>query len=36
MTLDFIGVGGRGGKVGGRLAVGEGLAGTIPHGQSAL
>ena len=30
MALDFIGVGGRGGKVGGRLAVGEGLAGDHP------
>ena len=36
MTLDFIGVGGRGGKVGGRRAVGEGVVGAIPLCQSAL
>ena len=36
MTLDFIGVGGRGGKVGGGLAVGEGFTGTIPLNQLAL
>lgn len=36
MTLDFIGVDGRGGKVGGGLAAEEGLAGGIPLSQSAL
>ncbi|OLF22730.1 hypothetical protein BSP75_05100 [Aeromonas sp. YN13HZO-058] len=36
MALDFIGVGGCGGKVGGWLAVEEGLAGAIPLCQSAL
>ncbi|CAJ1917915.1 hypothetical protein CKOHBEJN_03104 [Aeromonas hydrophila] len=30
MALDFIGVGGRGGKVGGWLATKEGLAGVNP------
>ena len=36
MTLDFIGVGGCGEKVEGRLTVGEGFTGTIPLRQSAL
>jgi len=36
MALDFIGVGGRGAKVGGGLAVREGFTGTIPLSQSAL
>ena len=36
MTLDAIGVGGCGGKVGGWLVVGEGWLGAIPRGQSAL
>lgn len=36
MALDFIGVGERGGKVGGWLAAEEGVVGAPPLCQSAL